>query len=212
MQTIELDKTQSKIWQEQKELIVLFPMNPQPESIPDDCFVNEIKNATNKELHQLLKFKQGDKVQWQNPFDPLNDDLGILQQATITEVMEPKRIQDIELNIIEILGFYLGYNKYDNEAAIYRFKDWFNNKYSKPIPVECEAGCDEGYGYNFPCPHCNGDGIEKYIVYCYDEDSRIELFFKQRFDNNTDSIHSYKDKPLDIIVDPYCEISRLNGV
>jgi len=223
MQTIELTTEESRIWQERKSIVVIQPMEIQPKSEHNEWgrfhgwkdlkAVFRNKDDIKSGDYYPIKFKQGDKIKLKYIEECVRHgkyDCGgewrKKTTVTIKEILEPKRVSDIDNSIWwEIMP--------NNE---YIKSDWFNNKYSKPIPVECEECSGNGKILlsnlpSLPCRSCNGDGIEKYIVYCYDKTP--ELLWR---DEDFDFIHKdgydkpvYNDKPLDIIVNPFCEIIRI---
>lgn len=94
------------------------------------------------------------------------------------------------------------------------FKDYFNLNFSQPKPATCRE-C-EGHGTItdavYPggvnnCEACNGDGIESWICYVYDEEVPfyLDYFNKDRKWRTGEG----ELKPLQIIVNPFSYIVEI---
>lgn len=229
---INLDSTQSKIF-ETGELIILEPMDPQPKdefvlkpegwliehkyltnkyktgdsvtiktSVNDEYWDNEIYNCK----YRIAMFPQDRKEEKEYLEYAESKPKHITKQATISEVMEPCRVQDVnKIKICRIIHTHL---KYGGKTIKDQFKTWFNSRYSKPVPVEC-GHCENGkvkvgkivVNLYKTCLKCNGDGIESYIGYLYEDDTLLSV--------KNDYPKKWKDKPFNIIINPWCGPYRI---
>jgi hypothetical protein len=147
-----------------------------------------------EKLKEDCPYQIGDKVRicykWFNEIDYKR-----IYFATIKDILEPKRIGDIEPNLIVQMGLLfepvLEYPDYMRE-----FKDWFNKQFAEPKPVKC-CKCDGSGVFVGTCPVCNDTGIEKYISYVYDDET------KKLMDLNAYENGLWNNRPLEIISNPF---------
>lgn len=197
------------------------PVDPQPENETEILFCNEetvlvIKNIKENYFYHIKKpYQIGDiisvKIPWQKDFDPLNDDMGILQPAEtcpekywkkikITGI-DIKRVQDIKFKTIHELIGLIGENLSCNSV-----REYFNSIFSKPVPVYENLEC-----IRHGSTECGGGGtaIKEYISYIYDKDSIMSLVdysvknyydFSINFDGKN---CKYKDRHLKIITNGF---------
>lgn len=214
---VDLDKEQSRIWNERKELILILPMQEQPEEIIIESeprkhgggVIGTPVFPTRKALSiNKSKFKQGDKIQVRYVADRVivdkpghyakmnNSKMTI--ETTVKEVLQPKRIQDLIFSERHFAGL--------NKAG--QLKDWFNKKYSKPVPVECKC-ISHSKRIKENCFQCGGDGISHYICYAYDEElNHLAVYDDFSID---DGMSYYKGKDFKIIVNPFVELVKIVG-
>lgn len=226
---INLTTSQSKQLAETGECVFIEPMDPQPDRIVDEGWwqrplFNNLPMDFKYQIDQLLTIRSP----WQKDFDPLNDDMGILQppetmpshlhQTLTIKDLEIKQVQEIDSATFDKIAFYgIKPDLYPGPGDI---KDYFNKQFAEPKPVTCKDVCENGikYGYHKDdkvyCSTCNGDGIESYISYVYDNDymgilSEISDRVENKsafFDSPNDKDNFWLNKPLQIILNPFTYI------
>jgi hypothetical protein len=149
--------------------------------------INDLKNASGIEREIII--------------ESMYDDCYI-QHIPVIDIKAPRRIQDIGQEI-----FCMLFNDRYHEETL---KNWFNQQWSHPIPVKCQGEgelkiCDE------LCQECEGTGVEKYVSYVYDDSYKIcDLNIdRTEFKWHNDLVMSFRNRPLEIIINPWVELPVL---
>lgn len=122
----------------------------------------------------------------------------LLKAGEIVEVLEPKRIQDIDdaETLLKLGMSEAGAGAICGQGQL---KDWFNKQFSKPRPVKCIDCVGDGTGHYTCCWH--DDDLENAIRNL--ESLNETTFYYDVLDDNLTVFSQWKGKDLKIIVNPF---------
>jgi len=239
---INITKEQAKLWQNNGEFVYIEPLITNVSNliyIKEGNYLNEV--GTLNQYH--CPYKVGDKVKIRQPWkwdfskgieNKFAREDGIFEgkvlqptkqmpeelweTGTIEEILEPARVQNIQMYIIYSLGIRSSPGgcgaASENNSMLFNFKDYFNKQFAESRPVECKQCKGSGIHITetknsmwMTCDNCN-NGIEKYIRYVYDN---VPLSSEVNSHKSDMSYFTYKDRPLETIIDPWVWLIKIKS-
>jgi len=191
------------------------------EPIPPEYY-DVIELMDNNRAFAIARYRTGEQVtirqEWWETAEP-DSEYGVrfppktmpshLHQAGTIQAADVKRASQILMSDwAKLTGInYDGPVDEKISDNIQKTKDYFNQQFAEPKPVTCSNRyCDH------LCFSCNGDGIESWICYAYDKDSKKKMNCVNGVWHAPDP-HArhwiFKDKPLNIIVNPFLYLTTI---